>query len=126
MKVITTTTKISLDHCLLLVLLGNAEVDQLVSVLAGSNHTEVVADLLLLQVLLGEVLANNERYYYSYLQVSLGEIAGGSHGDLGIAAGNSNGGAEVIQLVVDLNVLLQVVFLSIKRKPYFIRKRLRP
>ena len=126
MKVITTTTKISLDHCLLLVLLGNAEVDQLVSVLAGSNHTEVVTDLLLLQVLLGEVLANNKCYYYSYLQVSLGEIAGSSHRDLGVAAGDGDGGTEVIQLVIDLNVLLQVVFLSIKRKPYFIRKRLRP
>ena len=39
-----------------LFLLGEAEVGELVSVLSGGNHTQVVTDLLLLEVLLGEVL----------------------------------------------------------------------
>ena len=58
-----------------------------------------------------------QRAEHSYLQVSLGEGTGGDHRDLGVAAGDGDGGAEVVQLVINLNVLLQVVFLSIKRKP---------
>ena len=39
-----------------LFLLGEAEIGELVSVLSSGNHTQVVTDLLLLEVLLGEVL----------------------------------------------------------------------
>lgn len=35
----------------------------LVAGLFVSNHTEIITQLLLLQVLLGKVLANNFRYY---------------------------------------------------------------
>lgn len=54
----------------LLLVVDDGEVSQLVSVLVAGDHVEVVAQLLLLQVLLGEVL-----------EVALRERSLGCHGD---------------------------------------------
>lgn len=42
---------------------NNKEKTNLVASLSISNHTEIITQLLLLEVLLGKVLANNFRYY---------------------------------------------------------------
>lgn len=42
---------------------NNKETTNLVAGLSISNHTEIITQLLLLEVLLGKVLANNFRYY---------------------------------------------------------------
>ena len=50
-----------LDYTLFI--LRKTEICQLIAILSTSNNTKVVTNLLLLQILLCEVLANNFRYY---------------------------------------------------------------
>ena len=58
--------------------------------------------------------------------MSLREVAGGSDGDLVVAGGNSHGGAEVAQLVVHLDVLLQVGLLRLMSLHSHLRRRQYP
>ena len=54
-----TNTRVIILNNVHLFLLSKAEVGELVAVLSTSNHTEVITNLLLLEVLLGEVLQIN-------------------------------------------------------------------
>ena len=63
---------------------------------------EVVAELLLLEVLLGEVL-----------EVPLGEGGLGGDVDLGLVAGDGHGIAENANLAVDLDPVVEELFLQV-------------
>jgi hypothetical protein len=84
----------------LLVLLGistaDLEVSQLVGVLAGRDDVQEITQLLLLEVLLGQVL-----------QVSLGKGKLSLDVDLGLLAGDDDLGTEVASLVVDLDAVVE-------------------
>ena len=56
------------------------------------------------------------------LEVSLGEGAGHRHIDLAIAAGDSNEIAEVVHLVVDLDVLSKELLLRNDSAPQRLRR----
>ena len=86
---------------LLIITAGKAEVSELVSVLVGGNNAEVIAELLLLEVTLGEVL-----------ELTLGEakVGGGGNGELGLLAGDDNVvGGEGTGLAVDLDAIVKVL-----------------
>merc|ERR1719325_437514 len=70
---------------LLIVVVVDLEVSQLVAVLGVGNHTQPVPQVVLLQVLLGEVL-----------QVALGEGGGGGDGNLVLLPDKSDLLAEVV------------------------------
>ena len=77
----------------------NVEVSEFVVVLAGGDNSQVLLQVLLLEVLLGQVL-----------QVSLAEGDAGLNDDIVGVLGHGHGGAEVAGLTVNLDVLLEVVF----------------
>ena len=77
----------------------NVEVSEFVVVLAGGDNSQVLLQVLLLEVLLGQVL-----------QVSLAEGDAGLNDDIVGVLGHGHGGAEVAGLAVNLDVLLEVVF----------------
>ena len=79
-------------------LVVDLEVSELVAVLGVGNHTQPVSQVVLLQVLLGEVL-----------QVSLGEGDVGGEGDLGLLPLHGELLAEVAGLASDLDALLEVL-----------------
>jgi len=74
----------------------DVEVAELVGGLVGGDHVEVIAELLLLQVLLGEVL-----------EVSLGEGGFSSDEKLGAVAGDGYCLAEHAGLAVDLDAVVK-------------------
>jgi len=83
---------------------GNSEVSQLVGVLARGNDTQVITQLLLLQVSLGEVL-----------QLPLGElnIGRGSDGELGAVARDGDAiRSEVSGLSINLDAVLEILLES--------------
>merc|ERR1719195_830108 len=73
---------------LLIVVVVDLEVSQLVAVLGVGNHTKPVPQVVLLQVLLGEVL-----------KVALGEGGGGGDGDLVLLPDEGDLLAEVVGFV---------------------------
>merc|ERR1711924_226417 len=75
----------------IIIIVRNVEVAKLVCALGGSDHMNIVAELLLLQVLLGQVL-----------QVALGERWLGGHHDLGLLTVDLDLVAEVASLAADL------------------------
>jgi len=83
---------------LLVIILGivvrDVEVTELVHALGRGNNVNVVTELLLLQVLLGEVL-----------EVTLGERKLSSDEDLGLLTGEGDLVAELASLAVDLDAL---------------------
>jgi len=81
---------------LLLVALLDVEVAELVDGGLGSDHTEPITDLVLLEELLSEVL-----------KVLLGEASRGLHSDLVAVTGHSHDLAESTSLAVDLYLLLE-------------------
>ena len=86
---------------LLIITAGDAEVSELVSVLVGGNNAEVIAELLLLEVTLGEVL-----------ELTLGEAKVGrrGHGELVLLAGDDDVvGGEGTGLTVDLDAIVKVL-----------------
>lgn len=86
--------------CLLLLVLGitaaDLEVAELVRVLVVGDDVQEIAELLLLQVLLGQVL-----------DVALGERKLSSDVNLGLVAGHSDLAAELASLAVDLDLVVQ-------------------
>ena len=79
----------------------DSEVSQLVGVLTGGNNTEVVTELLLLQVTLGKVL-----------KLTLGEakVRRECYGELGaITADDNTVGSKVVGLAVYLDTILKVL-----------------
>jgi len=91
----------SLLFNLFLVTSANAEVPELVRVLASGDNTKVITQLLLLKVPLGEVL-----------QLTLGEaqVGGGGDSELGSVTGDGNiVGSKVSSLVVDLDTVMEVL-----------------
>ena len=86
---------------LIIITAGDAEVSELVSVLVGGNNAEVIAELLLLEVTLGEVL-----------ELTLGEAKVGrrGHGELVLLAGDDDVvGGEGTGLTVDLDAIVKVL-----------------
>ncbi len=81
---------------LLLLVLVDVEVAELVGGGAGRNNVEPVADLLLLEELLRQVL-----------EVALGEGAVSGDGELVAIAGNGDSTREVAGLAVDLDALVE-------------------
>ena len=79
-------------------LVVDLEVSELVAVLGVGNHTQPVSQVVLLQVLLGEVL-----------QVSLGEGDVGGEGDLCLLPLHGELLAEVAGLASNLDALLEVL-----------------
>ena len=74
------------------------EIAELVGVLVGSNDAEVVTELLLLHVLLGEVL-----------EVALAEVDLGLNDDVSLVFADSDRAAEVAGLAIDLNAIIEEV-----------------
>merc|ERR1711915_482085 len=83
---------------LLIVVVVDLEVSQLVAVLGVGNHTKPVPQVVLLQVLLGEVL-----------KVALGEGGGGGDGDLVLLPDKGDLLAEVVGFATNLDPLTQVL-----------------
>merc|ERR1712061_950650 len=83
---------------LLIVVVVDLEVSQLVAVLGVGNHTKPVPQVVLLQVLLGEVL-----------KVALGEGGGGGDGDLVLLPDKGDLLAEVVGLATNLDPFTQVL-----------------
>jgi len=86
---------------LLIITAGDAEVSELVSVLVGGNNAQVIAELLLLEVTLGEVL-----------ELTLGEakVGGRGDGELVLLAGDDDVvGSEGTGLTVDLDAIVKVL-----------------
>merc|ERR1719384_94458 len=81
-----------------IILIVDLEVSELVAVLGGSNNAEPIPQVVLLQVLLGQVL-----------QVPLGEGGGGSQADLVLLPDQGDLLAEVVGLASDLDPLVQVL-----------------
>ena len=79
----------------------NVEVAKLISFLISSNDVHEITQLVLLQELLGQVL-----------QVTLGEVDVTDDGNLGIGAADFDGGGELAGLAVDLELVVQEVFLQ--------------
>merc|ERR1712036_12713 len=79
---------------ILSIIVGNVEVPELVHPLGGGDDVNVVTELLLLQVLLGQVL-----------QVALREWKLSGHKDLGLLAGELALVAKLASLAVDLDTL---------------------
>merc|ERR1719433_957739 len=77
---------------LLIVVVVDLEVSQLVAVLSVGNHTQPVPQVVLLQVLLGEVL-----------QVALGEGGGGGDCNLVLFPDKGDLLAEVVGFTTDLD-----------------------
>merc|ERR1719175_354599 len=83
---------------LLIVVVVDLEVSQLVAVLGVGNHTQPVPQVVLLQVLFGEVL-----------KVALGEGGGGGDGNLVLLPDEGDLLAEVIGFATNLDPLAQVL-----------------
>merc|ERR1719158_165505 len=83
---------------LLIILVVDLEVSELVAVLGGSNHAEPVPQIVLLQVLLGQVL-----------EVPLGEGSGGGEAELVLLPHEGHLLAKVVGLASDLDPLVQVL-----------------
>lgn len=89
-------------------ILVNVEVTELISVLSRSNNVHKLAQLVLLQELLGQVL-----------EVALAEVDVTDDGDLGGVALDFDGLAELAGFAVDLELVVQEVFLK-KRVKFII------
>ena len=102
---IRSTGECGRDRCSLGIGLVIVDVEELklVLVLVGGDDTEILAKVLLLEVLLGQVL-----------EVSLGEGDLGLNDDCVLVLGNSDGLAEVADLAVDLDFLGKVGFEVVK------------
>ena len=85
----------------ILVLVVNVEVLELVGVLALRDHAKPIAQLLLLQVLLREVL-----------DVLLGEGDGRAHGELRLLPGDLDRVAKLASLAVHLDAIVKVLLLN--------------
>lgn len=81
-----------------LVLWGDLVEGQLVLVGLGGDESDPVSQLVLLQVLLGQVL-----------QVLTGELGGRDNGDNRVVLLDSDGVTQVTQVAVDLDVVNQVL-----------------
>lgn len=79
----------------------DVEVTELVGFLISSNNVHEITQLVLLQELLGEVL-----------QVALGELDVTNDSDLGIGALDFDGVGELAGLAVNLELVVQEVFLQ--------------
>ena len=89
--------KSSLFVILLIVLVGDVEVTELVGALVRGNDTEPVAELVLLEELLGKVL-----------EVTLGELLVGGDGDLGIiTTDNGHLIGETTGAALDLDAIVE-------------------
>lgn len=84
----------------LLFIIVNVEVAQLISLLISSNDVHEVTQLVLLQELLGQIL-----------QVALAELDGAVDEDLGTVTTDGDSLAELAGLAVDLELVVQEVFL---------------
>ena len=100
-------------HLLLLVSTRGAdlEVAELVGVLRRGDDVKEITELLLLQVLLGEVL-----------EISLGERKLGSDVNLGLVTGDGNLLTEVAGLAVDLDSIVEEL-LEGRNIEYFVLNR---
>lgn len=91
------------EHLLFVLLVLSNRVElQLVLVLSGGDESDPVSELVLLQVSLGQVL-----------QVLTGELSGGHNNDLGAVLGDGGGLTQVTDNTVDLDVLNQVLDVSL-------------
>lgn len=91
------------NYLLSLLFLGHVEVTELVRILAVSNDSEEIAELLLLEVLLGQVL-----------EITLRHWDVGVNDDSRLLLGDLNGLAEVSSLVINLDSITEVLFLRIE------------
>lgn len=88
---------------LLSILLVDVEIAQLIGGLAACNHMEPVTQLLLLQVLFGEVL-----------KVALGESSVSAHENLALVAANGDELAKVAHLAVHLDAIKEEFLLDVQ------------
>ena len=79
-------------------LLVELKIAELVGVLVGGDDAEVITQLLLLHVLLGEVL-----------EVALAEVDLGLNDDVSLVFADSDRAAEVAGLAIDLNAIIEEV-----------------
>lgn len=87
-----------MTNLVLVLSLGAAdlEISELVSALGGGNNVQEISQLLLLQILLGQIL-----------QVSLGEGSLGVDNDLGLLSGDGHLAGQLASLAVHLNSVVQ-------------------
>lgn len=85
----------------LFIILVNVEVTELISVLGRGNNVHEIAQLVLFQELLGQVL-----------EVTFAEVDVSEDGDFAAVALDFDGGAELTGFTVDLELVVQEVFLK--------------